>query len=93
MLYLFNEKVYVKPFSNMVVEVEITKKNDEYDVKATNKKIELNEEQKDALVPIELEEAYKYLYKIKNQDIEKTEKTEKVEKPKKEKSFFKKELL
>lgn len=90
MLYLFNEKVYVKPFSNMVVEVEITKKNDEYDVKATNKKIELNEEQKDALVPIELEEAYKYLHKTKNQDIENAEK---VEKPKKEKSFFKKELL
>lgn len=90
MLYLFNEKVYVKPFSNMIVEVEITKKNDEYDVKATNKKIELNEEQKDALVAIELAEAYKYLHKTKNQDIEKTEK---VEKPKKEKSFFKKELL
>lgn len=90
MLYLFNEKVYVKPFSNTIVEVEITKNNDEYDVKATNRKMEMNTIQKDSLVPIELEEAYKYLHKTKNQDIENAEK---IEKPKKEKNFFKKELL
>lgn len=82
MLYLFNEKIYVKPSSNIIVEVEVTKKGEEYDVKATSRKVDMNKEQKDSLVPIGLEEAYKHQNKVENLNVENTEKN------KKQKKFF-----
>lgn len=60
MLYIYNEKIYVKPFDNKIVEVTITKKGDEYDVKAIKSPLELNTEQLSKLASISLEEAYKH---------------------------------
>ena len=59
MLYEYNGKVYVKPFSNRIVEVEVSKKSGEYDVKATKKVIELTSEIKKKINEITLEQALK----------------------------------
>lgn len=59
MLYVYNGKVYVRPFDNKLVEVKISKKGQEYDVKATEKTLEINDEIKSKLVSISLEDAYK----------------------------------
>lgn len=58
MLYEYNNKIYVKPFSNKLVEVEISKKNNEYDVKATKRVVEIQPEIKDKIAGISLQEAY-----------------------------------
>ena len=60
MLYIFNGKVYVKPFENKIVEVSITKKGEDYDVKATKPPLELNGEQLKELISITIEDAYKF---------------------------------
>ncbi len=64
MLYEYNGKIYVKPFSGKMVEVEVFKEGKEYNVKATNKKIELTEEIKTKAIGIALEDAYKKQHKI-----------------------------
>lgn len=58
MLYEYNRKIYVKPFSNKMVEVEITKNENEYDVKATNRFVNLTPEIKEQIVEISLKDAY-----------------------------------
>ena len=58
MLYQYNGKIYVKPFSNRLIEVEISKKDNEYDVKATQKIIELTPKIKGEIVEISLKDAY-----------------------------------
>ena len=58
MLYEYNGKFYVKPFSNRLVEVEIFKKGNEYDVKATKKVVEIRPEIKNRIAVISLKEAY-----------------------------------
>lgn len=63
MLYMFRDKIYVKPFDNKIVEVSITKKNNEYDVKAEKSPLELTSKELKELVSITLENAYKYLHK------------------------------
>ena len=59
MLYEYNGKIYVRPFSNKIVEVTIEKKGNEYNVKATDKSIELTQEIKNKMVETTLEDAYK----------------------------------
>lgn len=59
MLYEYNGKTYIKPFSNKIVEVEVTKRGNEYDVKPTNKKVEITAEIKAEIKEITLENAYK----------------------------------
>lgn len=58
MLYEYNGKFYVKPFSNKLVEVEVSKKGNEYDVKATKKVVEIRPEIRNKIVGISLKEAY-----------------------------------
>lgn len=58
MLYEYNGKFYVKPFSNKLVEVEISKKGNEYDVKATKRVVEIRPEIRNKIVGISLREAY-----------------------------------
>lgn len=64
MLYQYNGKIYVKPFSNKMVEVEITKAEKEYDVKPTKRIVELTPEIKDKIVEISLKDAYVKTRKI-----------------------------
>ena len=59
MLYEYNNKIYVKPFSNKLVEVEISREANEYNVKATNRSVELTMQNKGKVTDISLEEAYK----------------------------------
>lgn len=61
MIYEFNGKFYVRPFSNKLVEVEITKKDGEFDVKATPKEIMLNNEIQSKMAEVTLEYAYEKL--------------------------------
>lgn len=69
MLYIFKEKIYVKPFDNKIVEVSISKKGDEYDVKAIESPVELNSKELSELVNITLEEAYKLQNKESKRNI------------------------
>lgn len=64
MLYQYNGKTYIKPFSNRLVEVEISKKDNEYDVKPTKKNVEITPEIKEKIVEISLSDAYKRNRKI-----------------------------
>ena len=64
MLYQYNGKIYVKPFSNRLVEVEISKKDNEYDVKATERIVELTPKIKEEIVEISLKDAYAKTRKI-----------------------------
>lgn len=64
MLYQYNGKIYVKPFSNKMVEVEITKAEKEYDVKATKRIVELTPEIKDKIVEISIKDAYAKTRKV-----------------------------
>lgn len=66
MLYEFNQKIYIKPFSNKLIEVEIAKSGKGYDVKPTKKTVVLNAENKGKIVQIPLEEAYKKARKTIN---------------------------
>ena len=65
MLYEFNGKIYVKPFVNKIVEVEITKQDDVFDVKPTTKEVELTTEIRQNLTEISIEEAAKKASKSK----------------------------
>lgn len=59
MLYEFNGKIYIKPFSNRLVEVEIQKDEEEYIVKATNRIINITPKIKSKITEISLKDAYK----------------------------------
>jgi len=64
MLYQYNGKIYVKPFSNKMVEVEITKIEGGYNIKPTKKTVELTPEIKEKIVEISLKDAYAKFRKI-----------------------------
>lgn len=59
MLYRYNGKVYIKPFSDKLVEVTIDKKGNEYDVKPTQRTVIITPEISGKLLSISIEEAYK----------------------------------
>ena len=74
MLYLFHDKIYIKPFSTSIVEVKVDKDKNGYDVKPLKSPLEVTPEQLKELVDITIDEAYKYQTKIKE--------------PKEKKEFF-----
>lgn len=59
MLYIYNGKIYIKPFENKIVEVIITKDGDEYNVKTTDTVIEVERTEVMKMVSTTVEEAYK----------------------------------
>jgi len=59
MLFIYKNKIYVRPFANKIVEVSITKKENKYDVKPTDKTVEIDSNVNKDLYSISLEEAYK----------------------------------
>ena len=59
MLFRYENKVYIKPFADRIVKVDITKKGKEYDVKATKDIVVITPEVNNKLYSISLEEAYK----------------------------------
>lgn len=69
MLYKYNDKIYVKPFSNKIVEVEITKNDDDFDIQPTNKIVFLTPQIKNEMVEVTNEEAYKSASKSSKKSI------------------------
>ena len=65
MLFRYNNKVYVRPFANKLVEVNVSKIGNEYDVKPTNTKLEITSEVNEGLYSISIEEAYNIQNPIK----------------------------
>lgn len=59
MLYRYNGKVYIKPFSDKLVEVTVNKKGNAYDVKPTQRTVIITPEISGKLLSISIEEAYK----------------------------------
>lgn len=59
MLYEFNKKIYVKPFSNKLVEVEVSKNENGYDVEPTKKTLIITPEIKNKIIEVTLEQACK----------------------------------
>ena len=59
MLFRYENKVYIKPFADRIIKVDITKKGKEYDVKATKDIVVITPEINNELYSISLEEAYK----------------------------------
>lgn len=58
MLYIYGGKIYIKPLENRLVEVNITKRGNEYNVEPTERKVELNDKIRNDLFSITLERAY-----------------------------------
>lgn len=58
MLFRYNNKVYVRPFANKIIEVEVVKKGKDFDVKSTNKQVEITPEVDQNLYSVTIEEAY-----------------------------------
>ena len=58
MLFRYKNKVYVRPFANRIVEVEVYKKDNEYFVNPTNNKVELTNEVANNMYSITIKEAY-----------------------------------
>lgn len=70
MLFKYKEKIYVRPFSNKIVEVEVTKNGNEYDVKPTKNVVEINTKAENEFISVSLEDAYKAQNKIGFKDKE-----------------------
>jgi hypothetical protein len=62
MLYFYNGKIYVKPYENKIVEVEITKTKDGYDAKPILDNVIIKDNLVNELQSISIEEAYKILH-------------------------------
>lgn len=70
MLYIYKGKIYVKPLENRMVEVKIARVGREYNVVATQKKVELDDNMKSEIVSISLEEAFNFQNKNKEKRLE-----------------------
>jgi hypothetical protein len=64
MLFRYESKIYIRPFGNKLVRVNITKKGDEYDVVPTKEMLVITREINEKLYSISLEEAYKMSSKV-----------------------------
>ena len=58
MLFRYNDKIYIKPFGDKLVEVRIVKKGNEFDVKPTDKIVVITPKVNENLYSVELKEAY-----------------------------------
>lgn len=65
MLYEYNGKIYVKPLVNKIVEVEVSKKGNEFDIKPTDKMLYLTEDIKKDMISVTNEQAAKLQEKTK----------------------------
>ena len=63
MLYEYDGKIYIKPFSNKIVEVEVIKKGEEFEIKPLKGIKRLTPEIKENIKEITLENAYKKAHK------------------------------
>lgn len=59
MLFEYENKVYIKPFKEKIVEVKVTKKGDEYNVEPLNKTVIITPKISEKIHSITIEKAYK----------------------------------
>jgi hypothetical protein len=59
MLYEYDGKTYIKPLVNKMVEVEVSKKGKEYDIKPTKNMVYITEDAKKRMNAISKEDAAK----------------------------------
>lgn len=59
MLFEYDGKIYIKPLVNKIVEVEVSKKGNEYDIKPAKKMIYITEDIQKKMIPITKEDAVK----------------------------------
>jgi hypothetical protein len=59
MLYEYDGKTYIKPLVNKMVEVEVSKKGKEYDIKPTKNMVYITEDVKKRMNAISKEDAAK----------------------------------
>lgn len=59
MLYELNGKIYIKPFVNKIVEVKVSKEDNEIVFTPTNVVLYITPEIKEKLVPVSNEDAYR----------------------------------
>lgn len=59
MLYLYKNKIYIKPMEYKFVEVKIDKDGDNYDIEPIGKMIEMTENEMKQAIKVSTEEAYK----------------------------------
>lgn len=64
MLYQYNGKIYVRPFSNKIIEVKVEKKGEEYNVVALPRYILIDNVIATQLVAISVEKAYREMNKV-----------------------------
>lgn len=65
MLYEYNGKFYVKPFSNKLVEVNIDKESNELDLKPTKKVVVITPEVKSKMVEVNINTIFENIGKRK----------------------------
>lgn len=58
MLFIYDGRIFVKPFDHKMVEVKVSKKGNEYNVEATDNWVELNDRIKNETYSITIEKAY-----------------------------------
>ena len=63
MLYIYENKIYIKPVEYKLVEVKVEKEGEGYDVKAVGKPIELAHEELRNVRDVSIEEAYEMQHK------------------------------
>ena len=71
MLYQYNGKIYVRPFSNKIIEVKVEKKGEEYNVVALPRYVYIDSVIATQLVAISVEEAYKSMNKPVVEEVKK----------------------
>ena len=59
MLFELNGKIYIKPFVNKIVEIKVTKEDDQIIFEPTDKVLYITPEIKEKMVSISNEDAYK----------------------------------
>ena len=65
MLYEYNGKFYVKPFSNKLVEVNVDKESNELDLKPTKKVVVITPEVKSKMVEVNINTIFENIGKRK----------------------------
>lgn len=65
MLYIYKNKIHIRPYANKMAEVEIEKKDNDYNIKVVGELVGLDDKEMKKIVPIDIHNAYEYVEKSK----------------------------
>lgn len=77
MLYLYDNKTYIKPVEYKLIEVKVSKKSGEYSVETLDAILEMTDEIRNKITEISLEDAYKMQNKSSKKNDTLSKETEK----------------